>query len=141
MLLIVHPTLVTSQQSPPQLNQVIQDVLKAESAGASPEEIGKLTGELNSVIDLEDQLQNLGPQETDKRSQLLGEINNSLARVDAEANQVAIAAAQRTYTDHLVAYSVGFVGAVLATFTFHCAFSLRRRYRAKRALQLRIVPK
>lgn len=141
-ILFVHPMLIASQNQPHlQLNNVIQDVLKAESAGAQLGEMRKLTTELNSVIDLRDQLQNLSPQETDKRSQLLVEINNTLARVDTEANKITIIASQRTFTDHLVMYSFAGIGAVLATIVSHYAFSVWRKYRAKRALGLTIVSK
>ena len=127
--------------SQPSLNKVIQDVQRAEAAGAQPEELGKLVDELNSVNALEDQFQNLNSQEAGKRSQLLGEINNSLAAIDIEANQVDIAASQRTFTNHMIAYSSAVVGATLTTLGSHFLSSLWRKYRGRRALQLKIVPK
>jgi len=141
-LFITSPLLASqSAESQPSLNRVIQDVQRAEAAGARPEELGKLVDELNSVNALEDQFQNLSSQEADKRSQLLGEINNSLAAIDVEANQIDIAASQRTFTNHMIAYSSAVVGAVLTTVASHYLSSLWRKYRGKRALQLKIVPK
>ena len=142
VLLSVHSTPIASQQSQSQpLNTVILDVRRAESAGAQPEELGRLVNQLNSVIDLEGQLQNLSPQEADKRSQILNEINNTLANVDTEANQIEITASQRTFTNHLVAYGLGGVGTLMATIASYCALSLWRKYRAKRFLDLKIVPR
>jgi len=142
VLLITSPSLTSqSTESQPTLNKVIQDVQRAEAAGARPEALGKLINELNSVNALEDQLQNLSSQETDKRSQLLGEINNSLAAIDIEANQIDIAASQRTSTNHMIVYSSAVVGAALTTLVSHYLSLLWRKYRGKRALQLKIVPK
>lgn len=141
VLQLFHPMLAESQPSQlqPQLNKVLQNVLKAESAGAKSEELERLIYQLNSVINLEDQLHNLDPQETGKHSQLLGEINNTLAKVDVEANQIEIIASQRTYMNHLLHYSLGGIGALVAAIASHCTFSLWRKYRAKRALHLKIV--
>lgn len=142
-LLLVHPMLTESQPSKPllQLNNVIQDVLKAESAGGRSEELEPLIYQLNSVISLQDQLQNVGPRENSRRSQLLDEINSTLAKVEIEANQLEATASQRTYTSHLLTYSFGGIGALLVTIASHYTFSLWRRYRAKRALHLKIAPK
>jgi hypothetical protein len=141
-LIVVHPVFIPLQSAPQlQLNQVIQDVLKAESAGATPEEMERLAGEMNSVINLEDQLQSLSAQEAVKRSQLLGEIKTTMARVDADAKEVEITASQRTFTYRIVTYSLGALGAVLTTVVSHFTISLWRKYRVKRVLQLRIVPK
>ena len=141
-LFITSPLLASqSAESQPSLNRVIQDVQRAEAAGARPEELGKLVDELNSVNALEDQFQNLSSQEAGKRSQLLGEINNSLAAIDIEANQIDMAASQRTSTNHMIAYSSAVGGAALITLVSHYLSLLWRKYRGKRALQLKIVPK
>ncbi len=142
LLLLIQPVLVTSQQiQPSTMNSVIRDVLRAEMAGAQPEDIGRLATELNSVISLETQLQNLAPQEMSKRTQLLGEINNTLANVDAEANQFQAIASHQTFINRILTYVLGAVGAMLATVIFLFAISLQRRYRAKHALRMKISPK
>ena len=140
--LLVHPIITESQPTKPSLslNNVFKDLLKAESAGARSEELAPLIGQLNGVIPLQDQLQNLGTQEGTARSQLLDEVNSKLAKVDAEATQLEITASQRTYTTHLYTYIFASVGAVLVAVVSFCAFSLWRRYRAKRALEMKIVP-
>ena len=142
MLLLDHSYQVMSQtNSSPELNKVIQDVLKAEAAGAQPKELTRLINQLNSEIDLENQLQSLSPQEGDKRSQLQGRITNILATVDAEADQLKTTASHRTLNDHLVTYSLALVGAILVTIAFYVALSLRRKYRIRSTLRSRIVPK
>jgi predicted PurR-regulated permease PerM len=142
LLLLVQPALVTSQQiQPSSMNMVIRDVLRAEMAGAQPEEIGRLAAELNSVLSLESQLQNLAPQEVGKRTQLLGEINNTLANVDAEANQFQASSSHQTFIDRTLSYVLGAVGAMLATLIFLFTISLQSRYRAKRTLRMKISPK
>ena len=143
VLLVAHLAPVTSEQIQPQrdLNKVIQDVQKAESSGAQPKELAILINQLNSVVTLEDQLQNLGQQDTDKRSQLLSEISNTLTNVDAEAAQIKTAASQRTSINRLILYSSGAAGAILVTLASHCALSIWRRIRAKRVLQMKLIPK
>ena len=141
--LLVHPALVTSQlsQPEPQLNKVIQDVLKAEMAGARPEEVRSLVTQLNFVIELEERLQNLDQQDENSRTQLLGKISSTLTSVDAEANQVELTATQRTFTNDLITYSLVGAGAVGATLTYQYAISLRQKYRGKRVLRMQIIPK
>jgi len=142
-LSFISPMQVTSQAptSQPQLNGVIQDVLKAEKAGAQPEEMQKLADELNSLLPLEDQLQELGPQETDNRSQLLAEINSKLVSVDLQAMQIEAASSHRTMTERITAYSFAGIAALLATIASHYTLLLLRKSRTKRALQSKIVPR
>ena len=142
-LSFIRPLQVTSQAPPsqPQLNGVIQDALKAEKAGAQPDEMQKLADELNSLLGLEDQLQKLGPQEADNRSQLLTEINSKLVSVDLQAMQIEVASSHRTMTEHITAYSFGGIAALLATIASYFTFLLLRKSRTKRALQSKIVAK
>ena len=142
-LLLAYPTMVHPQltQAQPSLNTVIENTLKAESAGAQPDEMGRLIGALNAVLKLQDQLNGLGPQDSSGRQQVQQEINTALANVDSEANQIAVNASQRTFTEHIVAYVLGGVGALIATIATFCAFMVRRLARRKRVLHLRIVPK
>ena len=142
-LLLIRPIQVTSQspESQPQLNNVIQDVLKAEEAGAQPGEMQGLANELNSLLVLEDQLQTLGPQDAGKRAQLVSEIGSNLASLDAQASQVAVAASRRTMLEHIILYSFSGIAAIVATIAFHYTLLLMRKSRGKRALQSKIVRK
>jgi hypothetical protein len=141
--LSVHPVLVVSQSTDynTRLNNVIQDVQKAELAGARPEEINGLIVQLNSVVALQDELQNTPAQEADKRAQLTAQINNTLSTVDAQAIQLAAIASQRSHVDHMVTYSSGVVGAVIGTVACYCGILLWQKYRVKRTFRMRIIPK
>jgi hypothetical protein len=141
LLLIVHSATVASQQSPIQLNVAIEAVRKAEAVGAEPQELAGLVGKLNSVLDLESQLQTLNPQEADKRSQLLSEISVRLIDVDTEANQIEAIASQRTMSNHIFAYVLAGIGAAFASGASYCTLLFWRKSKAKRILQLKIVPK
>jgi len=124
-----------------QLSKVIQDVQTAELSGATPAEMRDLAARLNTIIGLQDSLQNLPPQELGERAQLSEQINNTLTTVDMEANEIATIASQRDSISHLVAYSSGVVGAAIATVVYYYGTLLRRRYRIKRTFQMKIVPK
>jgi hypothetical protein len=141
--LTTYPILGVSQQgqAQPDLNKVIQDVQKAESSGANSAEMQTLLSQLNHVVELQDQMQNLSPQDADKRTQDLVQINEILAAVDAEANHIAVIASQRRFFDHLSIYLSGVIGAVLATIAYHYSILLWRKYRIKRTFQMKIVPK
>ena len=138
LLVLVHPSLVVSQSDQsPSFNGVIQDVLRAESAGATPEELKGLTGQLNSILNLQDELQN--PEYSNRQSQILGQISNASASVDSEATQMQVTASHRTFTAHIIAFSVAGIGAVCATIVSHYVILLWKKARNKRVLQLRLV--
>src|SRR5208282_5040138 len=141
VLLLLHPMPVSSQSNlqQEQMSKVIGDVLKAESAGAGPEEMGKLVAGLNSVLYLENQFENLTPQDSNKQSQLLSQITTALASIDAEANQTEINASHRTFTNHIATYSLGVIAAFIATLIIHYALLLRRRGRVKRVFRMKII--
>lgn len=143
IVLLLHSSSVASQSVNPQmqLSKVIQDAQAAELSGANPDEMRSLAVQLNTVIGLQDELQNLPPQELGKRAQLSEQINATLTRVDMEANELATRASERTSISHLVAYSSGVVGAVIATVAYYYAALLQRRYRIKRTFEMKIIPK
>lgn len=141
IVMMAQPVSVASQSvsSQIQLSRVIQDVQAVEQSGANPDEMRDLADQLNTMIALQYELQNLPPQELDKRAQLSEQINNTLTAVDTQSNEIAIRASQRTSISHLVAYSSGVVGAVIATVVFHYGMLLRRRYRVKRTFRMKII--
>ena len=141
MAVLVQSASVSSQSvnSQMQLSKAIQDVQAAELSGANPDEMRELAVQLNTMIGLQDELQNLSPQELGKRAQLTEQINNTLTKVDVQANEIATRASQRTSINDLVAYSSGVVGAVIATVVYHYGTLLRRRYRVKRTFQMKII--
>jgi len=143
IVLLSHSTSVASQSvnAQMQLSKVIQDAQAAELSGANSDEMRGLAVQLNTVLALQDELQNLPPQELGRRAQLSQQINATLTRVDMEANELATKASQRTSITHLVAYSSGVVGAVIVTVAYYYAALLQRRYRIKRTFEMKIIPK
>jgi hypothetical protein len=143
VVLLAHTSSVVSQPTnmQPSLNTVIQDVQKAEVAGANTAEMDGLLTQLNSVVALQNQLQNLSPKDTQRQSELGGQIASELTAIDMTANQTEIAASQRTSRDHILSYTIGVIGALVATVISHYSLLLWRKYRTKRAFQMKIVPK
>ncbi len=134
VILSITRTTVTSQSTLPQshFNLVIQDVQKAESAGANPEEMQGLVVQLNKIIELQNQNSTQNQQT---------EINNALTIIDGEANQIQTIASHRTSINHLTAYATGLIGAILATIVSHFALQFRRKYQIKRTFQMKLIPK
>jgi TolA-binding protein len=132
-ILSINLATVKSQTTSPQsqLNLVIQDVQKAESAGANSEEMQGLVVQLNRIIQLQNQ----------NSTQNQSEINNGLTTIDSEANQIQTTASQRTSINHLTAYATGLIGAMLATIVSHFALQFWRKYQIKRTFQMKIIPK
>jgi methyl-accepting chemotaxis protein len=141
LALIAHPQLVTSQLvgSDSQFNRVVQDVQKTDSSGATPDEMRGLVTQLNTVIQLQNELDSLPPQDTDKRAQALEQINRTLTSIDGEAIRIAVNASERTSLNHLVAYSSGIAAAVLGTIVYYYGTLLWRKYRIKRIMGMRIT--
>jgi hypothetical protein len=126
----------------PGFNEAILDVQKAEAAGATANETGDLVRSLNRALNLSEQsLQLTGPSSAAQRTQLLGQVNQILFTVDASARRLQIAASQRATKDRIVAYAAGAAVALIATFVYALCISFSRRYRVKRTLQMRIIPK
>jgi hypothetical protein len=142
VILFAQTASVNSQSPNPQpsLNDVIQDVQRAEASGANQIEMEGLLTKLNNVVTLQNQLQNMNSEDP-SRAGLIRQINSELAAVDASANQIQMVASQRTSVNHLFSYSLGVIGAVIATVSSRYGFVLWRKYRTKRAFQMRIVPK
>lgn len=138
---IAQPQLVTSQLvgSESQLNRVVQDVQKADSSGATPNEMRGLVTQLNSVIQLQNELTSLPSQDTDRRAQVLEQINRTLSSIDGEAIQIAANASERTSLNHSIAYSSAIAAAVLGTIVYYYGGLLWRKYRIKRIMEMKIT--
>lgn len=141
VILLIQPTVVSQPvETQSQLNTVIQDVQKAELAGAKPQEINTLLVQLNSVIALQSELNNLPPQEADKKAQLTVQVSNLLSTVDLQAIQLAATASQRTQMDHVITYLSGLVAAAIGTVAYYSSILLWRKYRVKRTFRMSMVP-
>lgn len=141
LLTYSYPVASQSLTSQTDLNKVIQDVQKAQLAGANPDEIQKLVVQLNHVAELQNLLQTLPPENTDRRIRVLSEINSSLTTIDDEAIQLQSVASQRTSTSYVSIYSSGMVGAAVATAAYYFGCQLWRKHRIKRILRMRITAK
>ena len=139
--LVAYPVLLTGQSVNTQLNTTLQDLRGAESAGATPSEMQGLISQMNFVANLKLRLQSLPPEDTQTRAQLSDEINDTLRSVDAQAIQLKTIASQRTLIDHVVTYSSGILGAAICTAAYHFLMQLYARYRMKRTLRMKIIPK
>ena len=137
-VLLAHISTV-AQANDETMNQVIRDVLKAEMAGATPDELSRLLTQLNGVLRLEGQLQNA--TDAEKKAQLQITIGDQLASIDAEANQISLVASQRTYMEHLTVYTTAAIGAVFAAFVSEYALSLHRRLRTRSTLEWKVTTK
>jgi hypothetical protein len=145
LLLLARPVNVTAQPtSDIQLlyNQAITQVLKAESAGATANEVGELVVLLNKAVDLNDQADKLTiPADAQARAQLLSQVNETLNDAKIKASQLEITASQRTFTNKALAYGSGAIASLLGAIAYSYGISFWRKYRVKRTFQMRIIPK
>jgi hypothetical protein len=126
----------------PNFNQTIALVSKAESAGATSDEVAELLMLLNRALKLDEEAFKLTrPDDTQRKAELLSEVDGILGNVQAKANQLEVVASQRTFTNKIVAYLSGGIAAFVATVAYSYATSFWRRYRIKRTFQMRIIPK
>jgi hypothetical protein len=145
LLLSLRPVNVASQstgQLGPRFNQVILQVHKAESAGATKDEVASLVALLNRALELNEQaLQLKGAEGTQKQVQLLTQVDEILGTVQHEAAQLEVVAAQRTFTNNVLTYVSGGIAAILATIAYAYGLSFWRKYRIKRTFQMKVIPK
>lgn len=145
LLLSSRPVNVTSQptgQLEPRFNQVIVQVHKAESAGATTGEVANLVTLLNKALELNQQaLQLTGAEDAQKQAQLLAQVDEILGTVQFEATQLEVVASQRTFTNNVLAYVSGGIAALLSTIAYAYGVSFWRKYRVKRTFQMKVIPK
>jgi len=132
---------VSSESENGQLNMTLEDLRRAELAGAKPSEMEGLISQMNSVAQFESQLQHLPPQDATRRVELLEEVKNTLTSVDVQAIELAQIASQRTYVGRAVTYLTGVICAVIGTVGYYCGVMLYRRYRTRRIFRMKIVLK
>jgi len=145
ILLLVHSVNVSSQppdQLQPGFNQALAQVQRAESAGATTNEIAQLVLALNQALQLNRQaLQLTNPKDAQNRTQLLNQVDQILETVQTQASQLEITVSQRTSTNTAVAYISGGIAAFLVALAYAYGFSLWRRYRIKRTFQMKVISK
>jgi hypothetical protein len=145
LLLSSRPVNVTSQptgQLEPHFNQVIVQVHKAESAGATTDEVANLVTLLNKALDLNEQaLELTQPEDALKQTQLLTQVDEVLGTVQFEATQLELVASHRTFINNVLAYVSGGMAALLSTIAYAYGVSFWRKYRVKRTFQMKVTPK
>ena len=145
ILLAIHSTAVAPQSSDelePSFNEAVALVHRAESAGATSQEVTKLVKLLNRALELNEEADKLiRPDDEKRRTDLLGQVNEMLGNVQTDATQLEVIASKRTFTNKVIAYTSGGIAALVATIVLEYGMSFWRRYRVKRTFQMRIVPK
>ena len=124
-----------------QLNIVIQDVRNAESSGANLKEMQMMVDQLNTVLNLQNQIGSLSDQDVVSKTRLLEQINTDLNSTDAQAKEISTIAAQRTFTGHVLAYTAALVGALVATILYHYCLLFWRKNRVSRTFRMTLAPK
>ncbi len=131
LLSLARPVNVTAQSTSdlqPFFNKVIIQVHKAESAGATANEVSALVALLNKA------------QDAQTRGNI-AQANETLNEVETKASQLETTASQRTLTSKILAYGSGGMAALLGTVAYSYGVSFWRKYRIKRTFQMRIIPK
>ena len=141
LLLIVFRAVVVSSQAqgelPPGFSEALSAVRGAEAAGATPAEIAPLVSLLNEALQLNAEASAGGQN----RTQLEAQVSNQLSTVQSRAGELEGLASQRTFTDDVISYVAGGVGALIGTVACAYLFSFYRRYRVKRTFQMRVYKK
>ena len=145
ILLPLTAQTVTSASQPteelqPQFSRAFVLVRRAETAGATHEEVAGLVLLLNKALRLDEEATKL-PASDAQRAALLAQVDENLAAVETEANRLEVTASQRTFTNRVIAYVIGGIAAFLATLASVCTGHVWRKYRIKRTFQMRIFPK
>lgn len=144
-MILLTCLLSTSQlesQLQPGFNQALIQTRKAEASGATQIEVSQLLTLLNRALELNQQaLQLMRPEDTGRRAQLLGQVNDLLANVQSQASQLEVTASQRAFLNKVTAYVSGCLVALIATVAYAYFRRFWREYQIKRTFQMRIVPK
>lgn len=143
--LLAHPLLVSFQLGDglqTRFNDVIIEVHRAESAGATMSEVSDLVGQLNNALELNEAVGRLtGSNDSQKRQALLSQLNETLSLLQSKAAQVEATASRRTSFNRILGYASGVIAALLGTAAYALGTIIRRRYRIKRTFQMRVIPK
>lgn len=145
VLVIAIQALVTSQTNgtlEPAFSQAIVAVRHAQSAGATPSEVAGLIVLLNKALDLNREALKMNTtDETQKRTALLSQVDQTLATVESQAAELTIVSSQRSYDNLILAYVGGAIAAMLGTLLYVFTVRIYREYRIRRTFQMRVTPK
>lgn len=126
----------------PSFTGALAAVREAEAAGARSDELTEIVALLNKALEINQEAVKLTqPDQAGRRAELLRESDQLVGTVEVRAAELAAVASQRTYWNTVLAYVSGGVVAALATVAYAYGTSLWRKYRIKRTLQMRVIPK
>jgi len=144
-LVAIQPLAVTSQTTDSlqlRFGETIAMVHQAESAGATPNEIGALVALLNKALELDREATKLtAPDEAQRRAELVAQADQILMTVENRAADLTALASQRSYTNKVLTYVWGAIAAALGTILYAFAVSFYQQYRIKRTFQMRVTRK
>jgi hypothetical protein len=144
-LIVIQPLMVSSQTTGalvPRFGETIVALHRAESAGATSGEIGELVVLLNNALALNVEALRLNaPSDAPRRTELLAQVDQILTTVANRAAQLTSVAAQRTFTNKVLAYVGGAIAAGLGTVAYAFLASFYQRYRVKRTFEMRVTRK
>jgi hypothetical protein len=144
-LILTQPLAVKSQTIAtvePRFGQALNTLHQAESAGATPREIGELVALLNKALELDGEAIGLNaPDQAQKKASLLTQVDQILTTVQTQAAALTTVASQRTYNNTILTYVGGVAAAVLGTFAYAFIASFYQKYRIKRTFEMRVTRK
>ncbi len=145
IVLIAILPLVTSQTNEtlePAFSQAIVEVRNAQSAGATSSEVAGLMVLLNKALDLNREALKLNTtDESQQRTALLSQVDQTLAMVESQAADLTIVSSQRLYDNLVLAYVGGAIAAMLGTLIYVFTVRIYREYRIRRTFQMRVTRK
>jgi hypothetical protein len=144
-LIVIQPLLVVSQtigSLESGFGGAIEALHRAESAGAQSTETKELVVLLNNALTLNVEALKLNaPSDAQRRTQLLAQVDQIVTSVENRATELTGVAAQRTFTNKVLAYVGGAIAALLGTVAYAFLTSFYQRYRVKRTFQMRVTRK
>jgi len=78
------------------------------------------------------------PADTQRRAALLAEVDERLKTADTQAVQLTRNSSQRTLLETLTNYLFGAIVAILGTILWAFGLALRRKYRVRRTMSMRV---
>jgi hypothetical protein len=146
LFFMFNPLTIHAQDSSnnlqPDVGEALAAIQNAESAGATQSEVSPLVTMLNDALQSRQRALSITmPEGASERIQLFRQINQTLATVQGQADELATVASHRTYMHKLGAYAIAAIAAILGT--AGCAFTVAcyEKYRIKRVFQMRVRPK
>ena len=126
----------------PRFGQTLVKLHQSESAGATSSEVAELVALLNKALELDGEAVKLNaPDQTQKRADVLAQVDQILTAVEDRAADLTVVASQRSYTNKVLTYVGGAIAAVLGTIAYAFIVAFYRKYRVKRTFQMRVTRK